>query len=214
MLIVLNDNTPSIIHLSNKSKRLKKLINIIGPISYEIHTNDPYSFMIHEIIEQMLSIKAGAKIYQRFYEICNGIITPNIVAQLSVESIKSTGTSSAKASYIKELTKAVLNGELDFSALSEMDDDEIIKKLTSIKGIGIWTAKMFLIFVLDRQDILPFEDAAFLQSYKWIFNTDDTRKESIIKKSNSWRPYRSIAARYLYYALDMGLTKEVFHLYK
>ena len=73
---------------------------------------------------------------------------------------------------------------------------------------------MYLIFVLDRQDVLPFEDGAFLQSYRWLYNTTDTTPASVKKKCANWNPYYSIAARYLYRILDLGLTKEDFHLFK
>ena len=73
---------------------------------------------------------------------------------------------------------------------------------------------MFLIFVLDRPDVLPFEDGAFLQTYRWLYKTDEVSPESIKKKCKKWRPYSSYTARYMYRALDTGLTKEPFHLYK
>ena len=90
-----------------------------------------------------------------------------------------------------------------------MTDEAALKELVSLHGIGIWTAKMYLIFVLDRQDILPFEDVAFLQSYKWLYKAEDVSKASIEKKCKKWKPYSSIAARFLYRALDMGFTKKV-----
>ena len=105
-------------------------------------------------------------------------------------------------------------GDLVLEDLPDMSDTEVYKKLTKIRGIGSWTAKMYLLFVLDRQDILPIEDVAFLQSYRWMYKTDDVSKESVLKKCRKWKPYSSIAARYLYRALDMGLTKEPFHLFK
>lgn len=83
-----------------------------------------------------------------------------------------------------------------------------------MRSIGLWTAKMYLIFVLNRQNVLPVEDVAFLQSYKWMYKTDDISKNSVMKKCKKWSPYSSIAARYLYRALDIGLTKSEFHLYK
>lgn len=100
------------------------------------------------------------------------------------------------------------------SELQNLSDDEVIKKLTSLRGIGLWTAKMYLIFVLNRQNVLPVEDVAFLQSYKWMYKTDDISKDSVIKKCEKWSPYSSIAARYLYRALDTDLTKNEFHPYK
>ena len=116
--------------------------------------------------------------------------------------------------YIRGLTNAVESGDLDFKKLETMNDDEVINELTSLHGIGTWTAKMYLIFALNRQDVLPYEDVAFLQGYEWLYKTKDRSKAAVEKKCKKWKPYSSIAARYLYRALDSGLTKNEFHLYK
>lgn len=211
--ITLTPESESIQYLCKKDKRLAKVISTIGPISYHPY-DDGYAFLVHEIIEQMLSVKAGAKIYERLETLCAGSITPGAINRLSDEEIRSTGTSSAKVSYIRSLTAAVISGALDLSSLVSMTDSEIIKTLTAIKGIGNWTAKMYLIFVLDRPDVLPTEDVAFLQAYQWLYKTDDRTPESVRRKCKKWKPYSSIAARYLYRALDGGYTKEEFHLFK
>lgn len=212
-MIVLNKEHPAVQYLCEKDKRLAKVISMVGEISYSPH-EDEYAFLIHEIIEQMLSVKAGAKIYDRLQDLCGGCVTAEAVSQLSDEEIKSIGTSNSKVTYIRNVTDAYLSGELDFSVLKELSDKEVYKRLTKIRGIGTWTAKMYLIFVLNREDILPVEDVAFLQSYKWMYKTEDISKDAVTKKCKKWKPYSSIAARFLYYALDMGLTKEEFHLYK
>lgn len=212
--IVLDETSPAIQHLCKKDKRLAKVIKMVGPITYEVESKDPYAFLVHEIIEQMLSVKAGAKIYGRLKDLCNGEVLPEKIAQLTNEQIKSIGTSSSKVSFIRSLTDKVISGELNLETFEHLNDDEVYKKLVSIRGIGSWAAKMYLIFVLDRQDVLPYEDVAFLQSYEWMYKTKDKSKESIIKKCKKWSPYSSIAARYLYRALDTALTKEEFHLYK
>lgn len=211
--IILDMNHPAVQHLCKKDKRLAKVISMVGTITYEPH-DDGYSFIVHEIIEQMLSIKAGAKIFNRLSDLCNGNICPASINALSEADICSTGTSKAKAKYIKNITDAVISAEIVLDDLQSMDDLTVIKKLTSLKGIGNWTAKMYLIFVLNRPDILPFEDGAFLQSYKWLYKTEDISAKSISKKCSKWKPYSSIAARYLYRALDNRLTKQEFHLYK
>ena len=212
--IILNNDSPSIVHLCKHDKRLSKVISMVGPISYEIHDEDPYAFLVHEIIEQMLSIKAGAKIYNRLSDLCNGHISPESISRLSDDEIRSTGTSNSKVQYIKGLTSSVLYGDIVLGELEQLSDSEVCKRLTSLKGIGYWTAKMYLIFVLNRQDILPYEDVAFLQSYMWMYKTSNCNRKSIETKCKKWKPYSSIAARYLYRDLDMGLTKEDFHLYK
>ena len=211
--ITLTLESESIQYLCKKDKRLAKVISTIGPISY-LPYEDGYAFLIHEIIEQMLSVKAGAKIYARLEDLCEGKITVSTVNALTDAQIRSIGTSAAKVSYIRSLTQAIVSGALDLASLPELDDKSIVKQLTAIKGIGNWTAKMYLIFVLDRQDVLPTEDVAFLQAYEWLYKTTDRSPASIINKCKKWKPYSSIATRYLYRALDSGLTKTEFHLYK
>lgn len=211
--IMLSADSKSIVYLCKKDKRLAKVINTIGPIKYTIH-DDGYAFLVHEIIEQMLSIKAGAKIYKRLEDLCEGNVTPQNINMLSDEQIKSIGTSNSKVSFIRSLTNGVISKQIHLDELASLSDIEVLKKLTALRGIGNWTAKMYLIFVLDRQDILPYEDVAFLQAFEWLYKTQDRTKDNVEKKCRKWSPYSSVAARYLYRALDAGLTKEKFHLYK
>lgn len=162
----------------------------------------------------MLSVKAGQKIYSRLEELCGEEISSVRIAALTDEQIRSTGTSNAKVEYIRNITNAVTNGTLDFSAMQHFSDEEVIASLTKIRGIGKWTAKMYLMFVLDRQDILPFEDGAFLQVYRWMYKTQDCSEKAVTTKCKKWKPYSSVASRFCYRALDAGMTKEEFHLFK
>ena len=212
--ITLDTNSPPVQYLCKKDKRLAKVISMVGPITYTTHADDPYAFLVHEIIEQMLSVKAGTAIYKRLEELCNGRISPERINDLTFDDIKGIGTASSKVKCIKEMTNAVIAGNLDFDTLKTMSDNEVKSKLLSIYGIGQWTTKMYLIFVLDRPDILPIEDTAFLQAYKWAYKPDYSSKDELIKRCKKWKPYSSYAARYLYRALDSGLTKSEFHLYK
>lgn len=213
-IITLNENTKSVQHLCSRDKRLAKVIKMVGEIRYTPHEEDPYSFLVHEIIEQMLSIKAGQKIYSRLEDLCRGDVSPNAISNLTDDELRSTGTSNAKVQCIQELTEAVISDRLCFDDLSSSSDASVIKSLTQLRGIGNWTAKMYLIFVLNRPDVLPYEDSAFLQSYRWLYKTDDFNPRSIEKRCKKWKPYSAIAARFLYKALDKGFTKETFHLYK
>lgn len=147
-------------------------------------------------------------------DLCGGKITPLQINKLTNEEIKSIGTANSKVSYIRNITNAVFNGELNFESLKKMNDLDVFKYLTSFKGIGKWTTNMYLIFVLNRNDILPTNDIAFIQSYEWLYKTNNRSDSSIRNKCKKWKPYSSIASRYLYRALDSGLTKEEFHLYK
>lgn len=187
---------------------------MVGTITYVPHDEDTYAFLIHEIIEQMLSVKAGRKIYGRLEELCDGEITPERISALSDDEIRGTGTSNAKVEYIRNVTNAILDGSLDFNKLTGLPDSAVIKELTKLRGIGNWTAKMYLMFVLDRPNIIPVEDGAFLQVYKWVYKTDDCSEKAVYKKCKKWSPYATIASRFFYRALDAGMTKEEFHLFK
>lgn len=213
--VILDSQHPAVQYLCKKDKRMAKVIKMVGPISYTpFREEEMYSFLVHEIIEQMLSIKAGRRIYGRLEDLCDGSVTPEKVSRLSDVELRGIGTSASKVTYIRSVTDAILRGNLDFKELRKMSDQEVIKQLTSVRGIGNWTSKMFLIFVLDRPDILPVEDGAFLQTYRWLYKTTDCSKKAVVKKCRKWKPYSSAAARFFYRALDMGLTKEDFHLFR
>lgn len=213
-VVTLDMNTPSVQHLCKKDKRLAKVISMVGSISYVPNEEDAYSFLIHEIIEQMLSVKAGQKIFSRLEDLCNGKVTPERITTLSDDEIRGTGTSNAKVEYIRNITTAIVDRTLNLEKMHSLPDGEVIKTLSKIRGVGKWTAKMYLMFVLNRQDILPVEDGAFLQVYRWMYKTQDCNEKAVTDKCKKWKPYSSIASRFCYRALDMGMTKEEFHLFK
>jgi DNA-3-methyladenine glycosylase II len=135
-IVTLTPNeSPELIYLAKKDKRLAKLFAMVGPITYQPH-DDSYAFLVHEIIEQMLSIMASAKIYGRLEELCGGVITVDAVNNLTDEQVKSIGTSTSKVSYIRNLTNAIESRQLDFDLLPILSDKEVIKKLATIRGIG------------------------------------------------------------------------------
>lgn len=203
----------AVLRLMNKYKRLAKLISYIGDIECNVHS-DSYAFIISEIVGQMLSNKVAKVINSRLLDLCDGVISIDKVSRLSFGQLKIIGLSKAKFKYIIEFTKAVNEGTLNLSSLHLLSDDKVIYELARIRGIGTWTAKMYLLFVLQSSDVLPIEDVAFLQGYKWLYRIDDVSKDSVIKKCKKRKPYSSIAARYLYRAVDTGLIKSQFHLYK
>lgn len=156
-------SSPEIQYLCARDKRLAKLINTIGPISYvKRDAGDAFSFLVHEIIEQMLSVKAARIIYGRLEALCENGICPDAINQLSDDEIRSIGTANSKVGYIRNLTNAVTSGELCFERLESLSDQQVMNLLMAIKGIGSWTAKMYLLFVLDRKNVLPYEDVAFV----------------------------------------------------
>lgn len=193
-------------YLCKKDKRLAKMINIYGPLEYSLHTNS-YEFMINTIMGQMLSNKVAYVMRERMRDLCKNKVTPATVNKLSFDDIHNIGLSQQKTKYIVSLTNAIVSEQFTFDSLESLSDDEVIKELTSLPGIGNWSAKMYLIFVLDRKNVLPYEDGAFLQSFRWLYNIKSTTAISIQKKCQKWSPYSSLAARYLYRFLDCGYTK-------
>lgn len=195
--------------LKKKDKRLAQLISIAKSVYCPMYT-DGYEFIVEQIVSQMLSNASAGKLIEKLKTIAGGRITADRLLLLSLDDIASIGISKAKAGYIISFTNAVASGDLDLSKLEGMSDENVMKELTSVKGIGNWTAKMYLLFVLQRQDILPYEDGAFLQAYKWLYETKNTKKDAVIKRCSKWSPYSSLASRFLYQALDSGLMKTSF----
>lgn len=183
------------------------MIRRYGDLTYSLHTNE-FTFFVETIIGQMLSSKAADAITARMYSICNGALTVDAILKLEPRILKSIGISGLKSEYILHLAETIRNNPLFFSDLKDASDKEIICRLTTLHGIGAWSAKMYLIFVLDRPDVLPYEDGAFLQAYKWLYGTTEIKPSLIEKRCEPWSPHASLAARYLYRALDEGLTKD------
>ena len=206
---ILNKQHHAVQYLCGKDKRLAKLIDMVGDIEYS-EQPDCFARLVRSIINQMLSNKAAHTIGGRVAALCGGSITPENLLKLDREQLRGAGLSYTKANNILGIAKAATDGTLDFSNFPDMTDEEVMKNLTRLRGIGTWSAKMFLIFTLNRMDVLPYEDVAFLQTYAWLYNTKDLKPTSVIKRCKKWKPYRKIAARYFYYALDMGLTKQKF----
>ena len=196
-------------YLKARDKRLAKVIEHIGvlrPSTYN-SSNDSFLFLTREIVGQMISASVKKVILSRLDVLCHNKITAETIRELTIEQLRNIGLSKAKSVYILNLAQIVIREEIDFDGLAELSDDKVLETLMSIKGIGSWTAKMYLLFFLQREDVLPYEDGAFLQAYKWLYNTTVIRPESIKRKCKRWKPYTSIGARYMYRALDTGLTK-------
>jgi len=212
-IIALDNDCLSIQYLAKKDKRLAKLFSMIGPLTYQV-ADDPYQFLVEAIIGQMLSNKVADVLASRLSTLCHGSINLNTINKLNDQQIRSIGISNSKVSYIRNLTVAIENSDLNLASFEMLTDSDVLKQLTSVRGIGNWTAKMYLIFVLDRQDILPYEDMAFIQAYQWLSKANNIDSKTLTLKCQKWKPYTTIAARYLYQAINQGLTKNEFHLFK
>lgn len=157
------------------------------------------------LVSQQLSVKAAATIFSRFLALYPGGVFPSPaqVVDTPTETLRSVGLSRQKASYLKDLCTRVQNGELALDALDAMPDDEVMRTLVAVKGIGRWTAEMVLIFQLRRPDILPVDDVGLLRSIQRVYGLKRRPSEKQVRRlGEKWRPYRSIAAWYLWAELD------------
>ena len=191
--------------LRESDERFNHVCKMVGDIEYHLST-DTYNFFISTFIGQMLSNKAADAIYGRLAKLCHGTVNPSNVDILFDDEIRSIGISAQKLGYIRSFTDDILNNRIDIDRIAELDDDQALHELKKIKGVGDWSSKMYLLFVLDRQNILPYEDVAFLQGYEWMSGTRDIN--TLFKDAEKWQPFSSLVARFLYKALDGGFTKK------
>ncbi len=196
-------------HLKNSDAILASIIERVG--TCRISYRDPtFEALARSIVFQQLSTKAARTIYGRFEEAAGGVVTPETIRNLSVGEMRRAGLSKQKIGYIRDLAEHALSGTVDFERLPEMSDEEIIASLTDIKGVGVWTAHMFLIFALRRPNVLPVGDfgvrSAIQRAYKK--RKLPTAKE-IEKLAKNWHPYCSFAAWYLWRSLEFPIEKTI-----
>jgi DNA-3-methyladenine glycosylase II len=165
------------------------------------HT-DPFKALLHAIISQQLSTKAAATIAGRFDALYGGMPTPAAVAATPDEQLRAVGLSGQKLGYMRDLCRRVADGTLPLDAFDAMTDDEVIAALTQVKGIGRWTAEMFLMFRLHRPDVLPVGDLGIVKAVQKAYRLRKTpTPERLERIGESWRPYRSVACWYLWASL-------------
>lgn len=193
-------NKKVIAHFHSVDPLLASVIPLIKPFRLEI-SDDPFSDLVESIICQQLSDKAGATIFARFQTLFpNKKISARAILKLPDKNIRAVGPSWSKVSYIKNVAKAGLN----FQALQSLDDTQIIQELTKIKGIGPWTAEMFLMFSLGRPDVFSFGDLGLRRAIRKLYNLrKEPKRKRLVQISKKWSPYRSYAARILWRSLEL-----------
>ena len=166
------------------------------------HT-DPFTALTHAIISQQLSSKAAATIAGRFDALLGGRPTPQAIASVSDAQLRAVGLSGQKIRYMRDLCARVDEGSLPLHRLESLADSQVIEALTQVKGIGRWTAEMFLMFRLHRPDVLPVGDLGILKAVQRAYRLRKTPDAARLEKiGEPWRPYRSIACWYLWASLD------------
>jgi DNA-3-methyladenine glycosylase II len=190
-------------HLKKCDPILRGIIERVGPCRMEFGPPEFHS-LAEAIVYQQLNGKAAVTIFKRFAALTGEPITPEGILKLSDEQLRSVGLSKQKSAYLKDLAAKTAAGLLDFSRLLEMPDAEVIQHLTQVKGVGVWTAQMFLMFTLRRPDVLPTGDYGVQAAIKKHYKKRQMPKANIMERiAKPWVPYRSIACWYLWRSLDI-----------
>ncbi len=187
--------------LKKKDKKLGKIIDSY-PKDFLFTKSDPFLTLARSIVGQQISVKAAQSVWDNLISKL-GSVTPNQINKVHSNTLKSSGLSRQKVLYLKNLSHAFINNDLRVNFWNEMSDEEIINDLIKIKGIGRWTAEMFLIFNLCRQDIFPLDDIGMIKGICKLYNYNyPIKKTKLIKIGDRWKPYRSVATWYLWRSLD------------
>ena len=193
-------------YLKNKDKKLAEVIEKVGLIERE---TDPklFSALVHHIVGQQISTKAQATIWERMKKSL-GAVTPETILNASVDEIRSFGISIRKVEYIKDFAEKVHTGEFDIEAAEKMEDDELIKYLTALKGVGVWTAEMILLFCLQRPNVFSFDDLAIQRGLRMVYHHRKIDRKLFEKYRRRFSPYCSVASLYLW-AVSNGAIPEM-----
>ncbi|AJZ76018.1 DNA-3-methyladenine glycosylase family protein [Candidatus Nitrosotenuis cloacae] len=188
-----------------KDRKLAKIIDRVGEFNLSL-TKNPYQSLVEAIITQQLSGKAADSISTRFRAIYGRFPKPADVMETSDAKLRKAGLSYMKVSYIKDLSKKVESKEIRLAYMKNLTDEEIIVQLTQVKGIGRWTAEMFLIFSLGRLDVLPVGDLGLKKGIQKLYSLEELpEKEQMERIAEKWKPYRSVATWYLWRSLDESI---------
>jgi DNA-3-methyladenine glycosylase II len=201
-------------HLTKHDKKLAPGIKMYGPCHIEPHT-DYYGELVSSIVGQQLSTKAGSTIWRRVLDLFGSKMpTPQQLIDINPDKVRACGVSYPKIGYMKDLAQHVLDGRLDLPHVSTMPNEQLIEQLTAVKGIGEWSAHMFMIFGLGRLDILPAGDLGVRKAITNLYSLKglpDPATIVTIANKNHWHPYESVAAWYLWQSLDNNPAKQSRH---
>jgi len=182
-------------YLRKKDKKLGAAIDKIGMIQRKTNPN-LFSALVESIVSQQISNKAAITVSQRLNALCD--MDANRLHLLSAEEIQACGMSMTKASYIKNIAAAAVNKIIDFDTLPEKSDQEIIDSLTTIKGVGVWTVEMLLIFSLMRPDVVSYGDLIIRRNMMALYGLKELPKEKFLRYKKRYSPYGSVASLYLW----------------
>lgn len=195
--------SPEVRLLTERDPTLGWLIERVGPLTQHLET-DYYTTLAWAIVGQQLSDAAATTIWNRLKHALGGPLTPPRVLAADDAILRGAGLSTGKTGYLRDLATKVAAGEVDLEHIASLPDEDVVAELTSVKGIGRWTAEIFLIFSLGRPDVLAVDDGALRTTVGWLYGIDGgATRETVASMGERWRPYRTAASLYLWQGLDL-----------
>jgi len=191
-------------HVSKVDPKIKQLVKELGQIDFEVG-GDPFESLVEAIISQQLSGRSARAIFGRLKVMIGGdVIEAHALNEVHVTRLKKAGVSPQKIRYLRDLSSRVADGQLDLDGLKKMDDAEVVRVLDEVKGIGPWTAHMFLLFTLGRPDVLPVDDLGIQLAVKRVYSLRKLPSAKKIEEiASNWHPYCSVASLYLWHAKNV-----------
>jgi DNA-3-methyladenine glycosylase II len=187
-----------IAYLKSKDGQLGQVIDRVGFIKREV-IPDLFTALVFSIVGQQVSPKAASTISKRLTALL-GKISPESIISADLDSVRGCGISSRKAKYIKGIADAVFNGDLNLDGLNQLSDEEVIKKLTSLPGVGRWTAEMLMIFAMRRPDVVSYNDLAIRRGMMKVYGLSEITEEQFMYYRKRYSPYGTVASLYLWAA--------------
>ena len=192
----------AIVHLREADPVMRAIIDQVG--AYQIQFRDPdFETLVKSIVYQQLSGRVASVIFGRVTDAVGGRLTPESILKLRPVRMRRLGLSNQKTSYIRDLARHARDGRVAFEELARLPDEAVIERLTEVKGIGVWTAHMFLIFALRRPNVLPTGDLGIRNAIRKAYGLLELPKPAEMETlSEPWRPYRTVASWYLWRSLE------------
>ncbi len=188
-------------HLMKKDRVMRRLVPKFIGASIETR-GEPFVTLARSVVGQQISVKAAQSVWDRFSALMK-TVNPRAVSKLTVEDMRAAGLSGRKVEYIKDLADYFQTGKVSVKQWDAMEDEAIIAELIAIRGIGRWTAEMFLMFYLRRPDVLPLDDVGLLNGIsKLYFSGEPVSRSEVRDLARAWEPYRSVATWYIWRSLD------------
>lgn len=204
MTIPIDKVEAAIRHLKSADPIMNSLIDRAGPFTLKLN-RDRFGMLVRSILSQQISTKAARSIRLRLDELLKpNRLSAEAIMNLTEDQLRSVGLSRQKTSYLRDLSTCVLDGRLRLERIGRLSDEEAIEQLIQVKGIGRWTAQMFLIFSLGRLDVFPHDDLIIRSSIKELYELDELpSKQRSHEIASAWKPYSSIATWYCWRLLDV-----------